>query len=302
MIISAVIVTYNPKIELLVQQFKSLDSQLNNIIYVDNSSQNILSFESEILAIPTSVNIYFIKNSVNLGLGKAHNLGITKAEELNSDFVLILDHDSVLKPTFLSELLNGFFQLEEQKIPVGAVGPVYIDNITKEVYPITRYSGPFIKRTYPVSEPVEASVLISSGCLIALSTIKQVGYMNEELFIDYVDIEWSYRCRYFGYKLYAIPTAIMEHQVGDKRVSILGRMISVHTPLRRYYLSRNSIYMLRCPYISWGYKFRELTFNVLRILIFSLISNQKIKYLKCSFLGLYDGLRGHYGKCSIIKK
>ena len=119
--------------------------------------------------------------------------------------------------------------------------------------------------------------------------------MNEDLFVDYIDIEWSYRVRYLGYKLYAIPTAIMNHTIGDTRMSVLGRKISVHSPIRRYYLTRNSVHMLRWSYISPGYKIREITFNILRIIIFCSVSENRLMYLRYSFWGLIDGIRGIKG-------
>jgi rhamnosyltransferase len=57
---------------------------------------------------------------------------------------------------------------------------------------ISKYKGPFIEQNIPSNKPVEASFLIASGCLISLDVIKNVGYMDEGLFIDYVDVEWSF--------------------------------------------------------------------------------------------------------------
>ena len=125
--------------------------------------------------------------------------------------------------------------------------------------------------------------------------------MNEELFVDYIDIEWSYRARSKGYKLFAVPVAVMNHTIGDNRYNFLGRMISIHSPLRRYYLSRNSVFMLRCSYISFGYKLRELVLNFVRVFVYAMISKNKLKYFRYSFVGLLDGIRGKFGQCRINK-
>lgn len=302
-LVSAIIVTYNSELETLMNQYYSLLGQVQNIIYVDNGSENYIDIYGSLDEMKTDrMTICFIHNEKNCGLGFAHNQGIEKARELNTDYVLILDHDSVLKKGFVGELLNTSHELEQKGINVGAVGPVYINEATGEVYPITKYCGPFIKRLRPTNQPLEASVLISSGTLVATSVLDCVGGMHEGLFVDYIDIEWSYRVRRQGYKLYATAAAVMNHQIGDKRLSILGRKISAHSPLRRYFLARNSIHMLRCPYISVGYKLRELTFNIFRIFIFAFISKQRIKYLKYSFRGLVDGFKGVYGDCTIKQR
>ena len=91
--------------------------------------------------------------------------------------------------------------------------------------------------------------------LVPVSTLKDIGLMKEELFIDYVDIEWCLRAASKKFNFYAIPSATMSHAIGDERKSVLGREISIHSPfLRRYYLARNSIYMLRCHLVLWGIK------------------------------------------------
>lgn len=295
--IAAIIVLYNPNIELLIKQFESVCNQVEDVIYVDNASSNYDDFITAIGNNRKKHNIHIIKNDINMGLGYAHNQGIQEAKKIDAFAVLVLDHDSVLKPNFVYELTNSIKILYKSGVKVAAVGPIYINESTEEQYPITSYVGPFIKRLKPSKLPVEASVLISSGSLIPIDVLHQVGGMNEDLFIDYIDIEWSFRARSKGYKLYAIPSAIMNHQIGDNRISIFGRMVSIHSPLRRYYLSRNSIYMLKCPYVSVGYKLRELTFNALRMLVFALISDNRMLYIKYSLKGVFDGIKGKYGKC-----
>jgi rhamnosyltransferase len=295
--IFAIIVTFNPTIDILINQFKSVISQIKNIIYVDNGSimtPELVSFFHDItLQYEKVIVIYNIQNK---GLGNAQNQGINKSRELGATAVVILDHDSVIRPLFIQNLYNSYLQLSDLGINIGAVGPTYINESTGEIYPITKYIGPFIKRIIPCDQPVEASFLISSGCFAKIEIFDKVGEMNEDLFIDYIDIEWSYRVRHLGYKLYAVPTAVMNHTVGDKRMSVFGRKISVHSPIRRYYLTRNSFHMLRCPYVSLGYKIREITFNIFRIIIFCSVSDNRAMYLKYSFFGIIDGIRGIKGE------
>lgn len=298
--IAAIIVTYEPDLELLIKQYNSVYKQVDIVVYVDNNSSNYENFHNILLQKNSLANnLHFIHNTTNKGIGYAHNQGILRAKENKSDAVLILDHDSILKDNFVTNLSS--FLIENRESKIAAVGPIYMNATTGEFYPITTYIGPFIKRQKPSLYPVEASFLISSGSLIPINVIDNIGGMNEELFIDYIDVEWSYRARSKGYKLLAIPTAVMEHKIGDKRISILWRTISVHTPLRRYYLTRNSIYMIKLSYVSWGYKMRELSFNILRMLIFAIFSNEKMKYLKYSIRGLLDGFKGKYGECTIRK-
>lgn len=296
--VSAIVILFNPELEIVLAQYNSLINEVDEVIYVDNGSKNYGNIHNVLVEkFRVELPQYFISNDKNQGLGYAQNQGIKLAFEHNTDFVLILDHDSVVCQNFINNLLVGYSSL----INVGAVGPVYFNEETGEEYPITKYIGPFIKRIIPTDYPVEASMLISSGCLIPMSILKDVGLMNEDLFVDYIDVDWSYRARSKGYRLYAIPSAKMNHKIGDKRINVFGRMISQHSPLRRYYLSRNSIYMLKQPYISIGYKLRESVFNIVRIIIYAMISSERFKYLKYSFRGLKDGIQGKFGECSLLK-
>ena len=297
--ICAIVVTFNPEIELLKNQYNSVISQVDHIVYIDNNSNDIASLTLLFLNKFSAENnkATVIYNNKNEGLGYAQNQGIKVAKKIGATHILLLDHDSVLDSFFLDNLLKAENELLVRNIKVAAIGPTYINKKSGEIYPITKYVGPFIKRISPDSLrfPVEASFIIASGSLIRISVLDVLGLMNEELFVDYIDVEWSFRAKNMGYGVYVSPKAPMNHQIGDNRISVFGRMISVHSPTRRYYLARNSIYMLRSPYVSWGYKLREFVFNVFRILIFSLISNDRVKYLKFSIRGLADGIKGRFG-------
>lgn len=289
----AIVVTFNPDNNVLKNQFYSLSNQVDAIIYIDNNSKNI----NEIIDLIYAKNsVYLIPNKENKGLGFAQNQGIKLAIENGASHVLILDHDSILMPDFILNLLTVEKKLISNKTKVAALGPIYVNEKTTEIYPITRYYGPFIKRIIPDTDFVKASFLISSGCLIRIEAIKEIGLMNEDLFVDYIDVEWSYRATSMGYSLFAVPKSKMNHTVGDKRMSILGRTISVHSPIRRYYLTRNSFHMLRMPYVSVGYKVREIIFNILRIAVFTFVSDEKLKFIKFSIKGIIDGLKGVSGE------
>lgn len=128
--------------------------------------------------------------------------------------------------------------------------------------------------------------------LVPVEVLKKVGLMRDELFIDYIDIEWCLRTASNGYSLYAIPDAKMSHTIGDERKLFLGREVSIHSPLRRYYLARNSIYMMRLSYVPIGYKFREAIFSTIRTIMFVACVDKKDCILNISYV---DGRMGFWG-------
>ncbi|HFP9739483.1 TPA: glycosyltransferase family 2 protein, partial [Escherichia coli] len=64
--------------------------------------------------------------------------------------------------------------------------------------------------------------IIASGKLINLEVLDQVGFMEDDLFIDGVDHEWCWRAGRLGYKIAIIENAIMKHRLGDARGNFLG--------------------------------------------------------------------------------
>lgn len=295
--ICAIVVSFNPDIAKLKLQMERLILQVNTILVIDNNSNN---YDDIMITLSNIYNkdIFIIKNNTNLGLGAAQNIGIKQAIAKGAEYILLMDDDSTVEEGFVGNLLSGFGKLTQQGKKIGAIGPIYFNKETKEQYPITKYIGPFIQKRKPNNKPCEASFLISSGCLIPVKVIEAVGMMNEELFIDYIDVEWSFRARKLDYQLYAIPSAKMNHVIGERRLNVLGRKVSYHSPLRKYYLFRNSIYMIKCPYISFGYKLRELFFNGLRFFVYLFYSSSKKEFIRYSIMGLYDGIKSKMGECN----
>ncbi len=296
--ISSITVTYNPEVDILVNQLTSLINQVDQIFVVDNFSRNIKEIKEKIssLTVENLCNIKLIPLEENVGLAKAQNIAIRQAKEEAFEYVILFDQDSVPTNNFVKNLYKGFTDLEKQGEKVAAVGPFYIDPKANEFYPATVYVGPFIKRLMPENSPLDVTFIIASGSLISLKNINEIGLMKEDFFIDYIDVEWCLRAKQIGYKLYMLPNVTMIHSIGDKRINFFGRSISVHTPLRRYYLIRNSFIISRLGYIPFGYKVRELCFNFFRFFIFIIVSEDKRKVWSFSLKGLVDGILGKTGK------
>jgi rhamnosyltransferase len=292
-------ITYNPDLELLNRQINSLQNQVQCIVMVDNGSANADELKKyyETQQINKQQNLIVIWNNRNMGLGYAQNIGIKEAIKNGATDILLLDQDSVLMDNFIINLLDTREELQHQNIRIGAIGPVYYNETTNQIYPITKFWGPFIKRIEPSTKPEEASFLIASGCLINTDVLKDVGFMNEVLFIDFIDVDWSFRAQSTGYKLFVSPKAVMMHTIGESRMNVGGRSIAVHSPLRRYYLFRNSIFMVQNKNIPVGYKLREIIFNTLRLIVYFSASKDRIKYLKYSINGFKDGLNNVGGEC-----
>lgn len=295
---ASIVVTFNPDLVLLHKQLESV-SKFTTVFLVDNSSLNINEIESICKSI--SCEIIIIKFSDNKGLGFAQNTGIKEAEKRRCSHVILFDQDSYLSRDSFEKLVECEKILINNKIKVGAIGPICIDPITKTKYPITEYRGPFIVRKYLSDDELcQASFIISSGSLIRIEVLKDIGLMKDDFFIDYIDVEWCYRAQSLGYKLYATNESVLEHIIGDARVNFLGRSISMHSATRRYYLTRNCLFILTMSHIPFGYKIREITLLFARIIAFIYFSKERSRYSKLIIKALSDAIRGRYGKLNEV--
>ena len=114
---------------------------------------------------------------------------------------------------------------------------------------------------------MEADCVIASGSLIPVSTLEAVGDMEADLFIDLVDIEWGLRAKSQGYRNFISFSQVMAHTLGNGRISIFGKTISLHSPIRNYYSIRNSILLSQRRYIDIAWRF----YFIRRVLPLSLI-------------------------------
>jgi len=104
--VCAVVVTYNPNIDVLARMLASLSSQVPHIVVVDNGSSN-----KEAVFLLASEMIQMHPLETNFGIAYAHNQGIERARELDAQAVLLMDQDSVPAHDMVQNLTNSLSTL-----------------------------------------------------------------------------------------------------------------------------------------------------------------------------------------------
>jgi rhamnosyltransferase len=300
----AVIVAYYPDESHFNALLSSLSGQCSKIIVVDNTE-----------SIEDSVSVHFPKTEhhidrfhvvrfgENLGIAKALNVGMQYALDEGADFVLLSDQDSLPENNMVENLLRAYSNLSGAGLRVGAVGPTFTDLHRALTLPFqVQLPGHlFYKHRIPSEdEPhVEALGLITSGTLIPISTIRDVGLMREEYFIDKVDIEWCHRVRAKGYRLFGTGWARMYQRLGEGKLKVWyfgWRHDSVYSPLRIYYQIRNYVAICRLDYVDWKWKVRNgwYTFGVFYSQVF--FGKTRGKACLMGLLGLWHGIVNKMGR------
>ncbi|WP_103063637.1 glycosyltransferase family 2 protein [Actinomyces qiguomingii] len=293
-IVVAVVVTYEPDHE-LTGLLNDLAAQCRHVLVVDNGSSPACL--ARITAAVTQAGAELIALGSNRGIGAAQNVGIARARELGASHVLLSDHDSLPAPGMVDRLLAGF----DSAGHVAAVGPLPEEDragADQLVYVSRTWKPGRATREELNCDRLEVAFLIASGCLIRLEALEAIGGMDESLFIDHVDLEWGLRARNAGYRLLVVPAARLNHRLGDEVVMLPGRSqpIHVHGPARNYFLTRNTITLIRrsglmpkrwrLRYVYWLIKY--VGFN-------SLLRDRGPERRRMLLRGVRDGMRSRSG-------
>lgn len=297
----AVVVTYFPQPQLLSNLLNALVPQVARLVVVDNTLADDTCVESllRVLALP---HVELVRFGSNLGVAKALNMGIESAMRAGATHVLLSDQDSLPAPDMVEGLLRAIRELQAQGFSIGAIGPSFVDQISMQPYRFqVRQPGQWF---YSNKEPTEAEPhvqslsLITSGTLIPVQSLRAIGTMREDFFIDHVDMEWCHRAQSAGFYLFGTRYAKMSHHMGDRtlRVWVLGwRNCNEYAPLRLYYRFRNFIYLLRLGHVPRWWKLRASCFWLQEAYAHLVFSHARMAALRMIVQGCRDGLRGRLG-------
>jgi rhamnosyltransferase len=291
----AIIVTYHPDPLGIRALLASLQPQVQGIVVVDNGSADDLA------ALLSGTMSHLLPLGENLGVAAGLNQGICFAETQGFCRLLLLDQDSVPAPDMVLRLNAALDLLTNQGEQVAAVGAHLLDPATGHSLRIARF-GPFSFRfvTQTPGTGIErADFLCSSGSLIPLATLQRVGLMDERLFIDLVDTEWFLRAAAQGYSAFSVGDAVLQHCLGDRSIRVATGFVPVHSPLRHYYIFRNSMLLNRRSSIPLHWKYNNTVQLVYMLVFFALFTPPRLQHLLKMLCGLWDGLRGQSGRAVI---
>ena len=297
--VGAVIVTYRPDSNTLEALLRAIQSQVGVIVIVDNTESSTHAVDRTVLRLAQQYHAELIRMGENRGIAAAQNAGV---ESLNSiptiEYILFFDHDSLPSEAMVASLLDGFFLQSASGHRVGAVGPQIVIPKIKKRIPFLQISWLRRRRLvcHGATERIRTDHLISSGTLTSKAVFSDVGPFREDLFIDYVDVEWYLRAIQRGYSLWGICAATMEHDLGDEPIAIGGQHIFSHSPLRHYYLVRNAIALYKSPLIPLRWKCSDLPRLVLKSLFYTIFGRPRLAHIRMMGKGLRDGLAGRMGQ------
>jgi rhamnosyltransferase len=284
--VGIVVVTFNPNLSDFEQNLCTYIAQVSTVVIVDNSTNE--EFISKIynlcLGYPS---IKLIQFKDNLGIAYAQNIGIKYLIDNDYDFVIELDQDSKLVENYVDQIVEDFYVIRDTiDSEIIALGGLAINNNNGNVYEGFKQNVGFVK----------VSHTLSSGLLIHLNNLSNVGFKDERLFIDLVDWDWCWKATKKGYHTYVDTYLSVLHLMGEKHINFFSIKLGVPSPHRHYYAFRNSLYLLTQSHPPLKWKITVVPLLFFKILVYPLIMNNGLDRFRSMVSGLSDFCIKHYGK------
>ncbi len=287
--IDAVIVTYNPNSILLNKCIDSVIREVRYIYIVDNNSKE--------LEYNLNDKIKLIKLNSNFGVAFAQNIGIKKSLKEDSGYILLSDQDSIYPENYIKKMVMALENIRD-KDKVAVIVPLFSDPKQVKINEgFIRKSIVGVRKFYPEDGLHEIFQAIASGMILNTKLLSDIGLMREDLFIDFIDLEWCWRARKHGYKIIGNADVIITHQLGDKVINLCGKLITLRSIYRHYYITRNGLYLaLRSDNINMWYRIILFGKSIKYVIGFTVLSRPHIMQFKYTMLGFWHGVIGRMGK------
>lgn len=261
--ILAIVITYNPNIQLLNSNIEAFEQYVDRILIWDNSPQTIS------YSISHSEKIEYRK-SHNNSISQALNEGWRYASNQGYDYLLTMDQDSVFEN--FEDYKRKSLGILDGKLCV--VGPS-VNNISNKYQIISK------------------DTIITSGMLVPIKLLEKANGWREDFTVDAIDIDFCLNVTALGYPIYQLDGCRLIQQFGtpEKRI-LFGKEIVIHNynPSRLYGYAKNMYITLS----EHGFpksittRYKKAIRNTLFYII--LFEGSKYKKIKAIVRGLIDGI------------
>jgi hypothetical protein len=262
--VSVVIVSYNSRL-VLGPCLESLKKQslfgTTEVIVVDNASSD---------GTPMMVRehhpwVKLIAGRKNVGFSRGVNIGIREA---GGEYFLILNPDTVVRRDSIEKLVDFM----KRTPSAGIVGPKLIYQDGNLQYSCRRFYtwrvlvlrrtvlGRIFKDSSAVADHLmldfdhettsEVDWILGACLLVRRETVESVGLLDERFFLYFEDVDWCYRMKQKGWKVFYHPESIVIHSYArGSAQSVINRSFIAHlASLIRYYDKWNPVFYLMKKY------------------------------------------------------
>lgn len=220
------------------------------VIVIDNHSKDgSVDYLSNLFP-----NVYFIRNTCNLGFAKANNKAIRQSR---GEYVLLLNPDTVVG----EEVLRECIRFMDAHPKAGGAGvrmlktdgtdamesrrgvPTPMTSFYKMVglcsrFPKHRKFGRYYMGHLPWDTPSQIEITSGAFCMLRRKTLEEVGLLDEDFFMYGEDIDLSYRVIKGGWENWYLPQMIL-HYKGESTEKTNFRYVHVFYEAMFIFLSKH---------------------------------------------------------------
>jgi len=245
----------DPKVSIIILNWNGLDDTIEcldslkkiaypdyDVVVVDNGSKGN---DIEALKMRFGDYIKIIENDRNYGFAEGNNIGIRYAlDNLDPDYILLLNNDTIVDPEFLTELVNA----AESDPLIGIVAPkIYWYDEPNTVQSaggtINWWTGALSligvgevdKGQFDHVKDVDW--VIGGGLLMKRQVLERIGLLYRPYFAYFEEADWCTQCKKAGYRVVYVPKAKVWHKTARATGRVSG--------LRLYYMTRNRFLFMK---------------------------------------------------------
>ena len=234
-----------------------------------------------------------IKNDKNYGFAEGNNIGIRYAfNDLNPNYILLLNNDTVVDKDFLEELVN----IGEKNTDIGIIGPkIYYYDEQNTIWCVGgKIDWKFARGLHvginevdngQYNEMREFDYVSGSALLIKREVVDGIGLLDKQFFLYFEESDWALRASQKEYRSVYAPEAKVWHKVSKS-----GGGLSKETGL--YYITRNRWLFMKKWANSKDYSFFVIYQIISAIIIPSFLSiyYRNWKLFRVYYSGLKAGI------------
>ncbi|MCG8310205.1 MAG: glycosyltransferase family 2 protein [Cytophagales bacterium] len=236
------------------------------VIVVDNGSERDPTDEIKRKFAEVTV----IRSEKNLGFSAGNNLGSKYAK---GEFIFFVNNDTLFAENVIERLLDPFREIENLAIVSPKV--IYYESPNIIQYAGSTEINALTGRNKVVGQgEVDNDELYKSGetffahgaaMIIKKDMLQLIGGFPEIYFLYYEEMDYSYRIRRSGYRIYYYNKAVIYHRVSYST--------GEDSPLKTYYMTRNRIMFMQRNFNGFQFTVFILFF------VFFTIPKNSLRYL-----------------------
>ncbi len=252
--VNIIILQYNNAVDTLdcLWSLKNINYSKLAVTIVDNASEKeeLDKIKEYLKSNSDRFDIKIIETGFNLGFSGGNNVGVEDALKNGADYVLLLNNDTVVSPDFLDILVkeaekNPEFGILAPKIFYYRYGPGY-DEIWSSGADVKFLDTNIQHKTKNFAGIRNVGYVPGAGMLIRKEVFDNVGYLDEDYFLYYEDLDFCLQVKRAGYEIGCVGDSAIWHKV-SKTTEMLP------SPSRLRYAFRNTL-MLSGRFGDWKTK------------------------------------------------